>query len=369
MNQNIIISILAVLIVGLVLFAACGDDDDDDNDDAGDDDSDDDDAMDDDDDNSNSVTVIGVLQVSGNFEGGTATNKGKAPGDGLENDFDLVSYTPDSMKITFHGISIYQDDNTAIEIPAPAEAIELIGLDSFATIFESEVEISEDQYGEYSSLHLSLNNNVTLSALFEVNGKTYEYEDIQLELQWGGFDLNLINPVTVDEASEIVIGVVLDLEDILLLWRIDSGGDGVLVDEDTNAYTVFNPPIILPYVGEVTPTMEQYYITFNTDAFGDNSLYYLRMDLLFDEQGDLTVAGWCPVMVEGYNQIVGYEPAMLQAQEITKISDTVWGIKDINDEPAAADRVLEFPAFELADHSGTMNFGENTYEYEAIKIP
>lgn len=347
---------LAMLVV-LLPVVNCGDDDD---------------ARDDDDDDSGvqAVTVRGVLQVTDSFSGGTAggTKESKAPGDGLENDFDLVSYTPNSMKMTFHSITIYQDGETFIEIPAPDEPLELIGLDPFATIFESDVEIEPDQFGVYSSLHLAIDGPITLSASFVVNGKTYEYEDIELELPWGGFDLDLINPVTVDENSEIVIGVVLDLEDILLLWRIDSGGDGVLVDEETNAYTVFNPPIILPYVGNAPPEMQQYYVSFNTDTFGDNSLYFLRVDFFFDGQGDMTVAGWCPVMVEGYNQNFGFEPAMLQAQEITKISDTVWGIKDIGGDPITQDRAMEFPAFELADHTGTLYYGTQTFEYEAIKV-
>lgn len=345
-----------VCALAMAMVMACGDDDDDD-------------SGDDDDSSNNPVTVRGIVQVSDNFEGGVAGNGNKGPGDGLENDFDLVSYTPDSMQMTFHSISICQDDmTTCIEIPAPVEPLELIGLDPFATIFDGEVEIELDQYGTYSHLHLAVDNQVHLSASFVVNGKTYEYEDIQLELQWGGFDLELNNPLTVDGSSELAIGVVLDLEDIMLLWRIEGGGDGVLVDAETSAYTVFNPPIILPYVGDTTPVLEQYFVTFNTDTFGDNSLYYLRVDLLFDGQGDVTVAGWCPVMVEGYNQNVGFEPAMLQVQEITKISNTVWGIKDINDDPTTLDRAMEFPAFELADHTGTLYYGTQTIEYDAIKI-
>lgn len=314
----------------------------------------------------------------------------KGTGDGFINDDDQVSLTPAKLLLTIVDMTLWENyeivdnvvqgsgKNIQIEINSTKNLTEL---DTFTPIFNIDQEINADQIGTYKCLYLHVDDKSTVSGSVTVNGRTYSFNDQELSLGWGAIRIPLPDEaaISVTEDSEQTAGIVIDIEDALIVCRWDItnpeddmfvGGFYVMLDLNPHVVLAYNQPVILPFVGNAEPNVKRVSLDITNDIDFDtsnsNSDYYLRVLCILDENDNLMSAGWMPIYGDEQTgktaNMTGFSPAMLYLQSIVKNADGSYKIDDINyGDTAVRSRALHFPAFQVGVHTGIFYYGDESF--------
>jgi hypothetical protein len=368
---------------------------------------------------SGAVSLKSAIYVSP-IDGATHTRSADSPvpkalGDGLEPEENL-SVTPSSYQVEVATLSIgerwefvpdagFACMGKVIEIPVD-QTLDLAAT-TFAPVFESTLELTEDQLGQYTCMELQIGGSATVTWETTVNGKTYDYSDPAsaqtLNLGWAGRIVALPEGVVLDitdaestdedggveTSNTYTAGLVLDLNDSLLLRRIDGAPPEETIVEDLsppespNSDVVIvnsNTPMILPFVGSEEPSVEKYMLSFSETeraklGLAADDTLAMRFSAVFNAAGELLTVDWTPLYGDSVAGIgLAFEPADPAMVEVTPNSSPAGSYQiDDADDPASGtrDRALHFHAFSLEDHTGTFDYGDDAsivLEYSATKL-
>lgn len=364
------------------------------------------------------ATLVSSIRVSP-VEGAARALPGQVPalpavGDGIDMD-EVVTVTPASYEVLVERLIIgetvtvesdtgYYCSGDTIEIPVN-ETLDLAS-STFQTVFESTLELTEDQLGQYKCLQLAVGGTADVTWAATVNGKAYDFSAPAsaqtISLGWAGqivalpegeaLDLTGAQPSGEDggltTTDSYTVGIVLDLNDSLLLRRISGGAGNDVVVEDLSpvgepdsdlVILISNTPMMLPYVGVAQPVVDRYNLAFSATELAKLGLeatdsLSLRVNCVLGQSTEPLAADWTAHYGDTTSSIqLAFEPADPAREEITANTDPpgTYKIDDVGtDDAAVRDRALHFYEFQLANHTGTFAYGDDeqtVLEYTATK--
>ena len=214
--------------------------------------------------------------------------------------------------------------------------------------------------------------DVTVSGVVDVGGTQYTFDNLKVEvpLHEGTTCVELPQPVRVDEEHNPVILVIFDVEKCAYLANSPFPIFGSApVPGYNDIYVNVEHLIFDPYFGESEPTVDKYEVVLDSDDFGDHTTWYLKLGTSIDQDGNLAGAKWHTVYREGYSGGT-WIPDYLDVPLITYVEENTYSIKNDPDkfpEYYSGEYELQFPAFKLEDHSGTLIYYNDNYTYTATK--
>lgn len=322
---------------------------------------------------------------------GSASSVGTASGD-------RVSFTPTSMEIRVQGMYLAEEgayDATAGGVVGvsgtrefgvfdhgTATNIELVGRTAFSPLLEESAMVGADLFGDYENIKVLYGenmvgggieeSNVYISGSVCVDDAPVTFTDLKVPMGSTGIGLNMPNKVTVSDESPAVVQVLFDIENYPYFIR--HSGDPyyplVKIPDTTDIYVVANNPPFLPYAAAGDPQVENYKVTLSDTSFGPVDKWYLKVLAFKDEAGTLVAVQWYPVYEGDFTPGEGgavFDPGMLYMAELNSTAANTYSIRNA-DTMTVDERALQFSAFILGTHTGTLKYGATDYSYSAQKL-
>ncbi|MBD3275560.1 MAG: hypothetical protein GF372_09630 [Candidatus Marinimicrobia bacterium] len=264
-----------------------------------------------------------------------------------------VSFTPTSMRIfleeAYLNTTYPPGNGNQIHIPISQE-IDLIGQDALVDLLYQEVEIDSAEFDNYTRIHLELQDSAVVSGSVTIQNVDYAFSDLKISMGLSGVGGCIPDTLRIEEEVDATVTALLDVENSFAIERADDGDIGVHLS-DTVGVNIQNA-ILLPYAGEVAPSVEKYVITWDSDAA---QYHYLEVVALKNGSGKLANIGIRNVYTEGFNRSMGaFQPASWLDVQFT---ETEPGIYEIHDNAEQNDApMISFPAFQLQDHQSTFDY-------------
>lgn len=299
---------------------------------------------------------VGVTQ---DFQGGVAQSLQKSAAlytamadSGLALN-ERVSFTPTSMKIyleeAYLNTTYPSSNGNQIHIPL-GEEIDLIGQDALVDLLHQDIEIDSAKFDNYTRIHLELQDTAVVSGIINIRNIDYEFTDLKISMGLSGVGGCIPDTIRIEEKVDATVTALLDVENSFAIEKAEDGDIGVHLS-DTVGVNIQNA-ILLPYAGEVTPVVEKYVITWDSEAAQH---HYLEVIALKNGSGQLANIGIRNVYTEGFNRSMGaFQPASWLDVQFTETEPGVYEIHDNADQSDAP--MISFPAFQLEDHAGTFNY-------------
>jgi hypothetical protein len=312
---------------------------------------------------------------------------------------DRVSFTPTSMKIRMLGMYLAEvgaydaDAGGVVGVPGTREIavfahntatnIELVGQTAFSALYEQEATVGQDDFGDYENIKVLYGENMVGGGIDESNvyisgsvcvGSTaVSFTDLKLPMGSTGIALNMPRKVAVSDAAEAVVQVLFDVQNYPYFIR--HAGDPyyplVKIPNTTDIYVVGGNPPFLPYAAAGDPQVEHYKVTLTDPSFGLVDKWYLKLLAFKDEAGALVAVQWYPVFEAGFTltgEQNAFDPGMLYMAELISTVANIYSIKNADTMTAVPERNLQFSAFTLGDHTGTLKYADTDYAYSAQKL-
>jgi hypothetical protein len=237
---------------------------------------------------------------------------------------------------------------------------ELIGKSAFESLASFSVTVNEMQFDEYQ--YPSLNAHTIISGVVNESGTQYTLYDVYGE---GIQECNVMpQPIIVEEEYTPTLLIIFDVENCATLKNGDLQPYGGPVPGYDNIWVNVENLIYALYVGEGEPIVDKYEVVLDSDVFGDHTAWYLKVLTVVDPDGNLTDVKWHTVYRVGFSGDT-WDPDHLVYPLITAVDENTYSIKS---NPDWYEEIpLEFPAFKLEDHAGTLIYDGDNYTYTATK--
>jgi len=227
-----------------------------------------------------------------------------------------------------------------IGITSEPQVVELIGNKAFSNLLTFTTEVNENLFGSYQGILLLYGEDApagggypeayaTISGTVSAGGTEYIISDLKVPLGTSGIDLNMVKSVTIDENNEAVVKVIFDVENCAFLIHNPTTPQSALIPGGGDLGVVIDNLLFSPYVGNNNPTVDKYEVVLNTNDFGDNTKWYLKVVTFIDEEGNLVGGYWQTVYKEGFVDVQpGFAPGMLYQPLLKKEADNTYSIQD-----------------------------------------
>ena len=304
-----------------------------------------------------------------------------------------ISFTPSSMKVRIRGAYLcpelvplnggFNCSIPQIDLVGDPTEIELVGGEAFADLLTISAGVGNSLYGDYRGTLLLygegtptmpgegsfalISGTVTLAS-----GYSYVITDVPVEMQTTGITLSLPTAVTVDENVTSSFQVLFDIDDVahLGLTTETFGPLATPLPDDPTVSVGVDQLILLPFAGDQPPTVEKYDVELTSGDFGDPQTWYLKTTVFLDAASELVSVGWQVNYRDDFaGALTAFSPGLPFVPVITKTGSTYSISEDPSTSLTPDDRRLSFPAFELADHTGVLDYGATSYDYTATKRP
>jgi hypothetical protein len=302
-----------------------------------------------------------------------------------------ISFTPTSMKVKFFTVRVdtgfvfctgtqptyegphifvvaeeYFPDEENEHVPS----FELIGKSAFESLASFSGTADEWSFDEYQSI--LVNAYAIISGVVNAGGTQYTFDNLKAE--FGAYYLGLAGcivmpqPFLVDEGHNPTISIIFDVENCATLENFPGSGHGTPVPGYNDIYVDLTQLVFALYGAEGDPVVDKYEVVLDSDVFGDHTTWYLKVLTVTDQEGNLADVRWHTVYREGYSGDT-WEPDDLVYPLITNVEENTYSIKVHPDwyNELPGENPLEFPAFKLEDHAGTLIYDGNNYTYTATK--
>ncbi len=178
--------------------------------------------------------------------------------------------------------------------------------------------------------------------------------------------------IRIEDEVDATITALLDVENSFVIEKAYDGDIGVEIADSTGVN--IQNPVVLPYAGDVAPSVDKYVVTWDGGAAG---YHYLEVIVLEDGSGNLSNVAIRNVFTEGFNRdMYAFQPATWLEVDIAEIDSGIYALYDKADQADAP--MIEFPGFELVTHDGTFKYidpfhptspnMEQTMNYHAEKV-
>ena len=283
-------------------------------------------------------------------------------------DADQVSFTPTSLKVTIE--EIYLSDQVTngdtapmgtrqVHVPINKE-VELIDQSAFGVLAEgSSNDIDKKNFGDYAGVLVTY-STIKLSGTIPAYGVTIS--DYKIDVGSSGYALNLPTAVTVDENTAPTVRALFAVDGCAFVTT-ESGASTF----DGKHTVRLNKQMLLPFAGDVNPTLERYDVTLDSDSYGDKSKYKLRVVVFRDTSGAVASAGWYAIYAAGFKNLsTAFSPGRLE-NNLTVKGDGSYKFKtNPASDPPGKSLTIEY--FQLSTHNGSLVYGDTSVAYSARKL-
>ena len=247
------------------------------------------------------------------------------------------------------------------------DSFELIGKSAFENLASFSGTADEMHFTEYQSILVN-SPDATISGDINVGGTQYTFDNLKEDFGTTiagplGSCIAMSQPILIDEEHNPTIYVIFDVENCATLSDT-TARDGWPVPGYTDIYVDLNHLLFTLYAAEGEPVVDKYEVVLDSDVFGDHTTWYIKVLTVSNPDGNLADVRWHTVFREGYNGDT-WDPDHLVYPLITNVEESTYSIK--SNPEWYPDIPLEFPAFKLEDHAGTLIYDGDNYTYTATK--
>ena len=331
---------------------------------------------------------VPVKAVVSSLKDGTPVKLHRAvsSGTGLGSDHS-ISFTPKKFVMKFKDITLFNDPGARVDItipnPNPSAAIDLCSGDALSELFAMSAKVDSSKYGEYRYVGISFgdangdgDSSIVFDADVSVGGTVYTITGLEVPVGYGGAALKMATPVVIDETGNAVVKVVFDLENCLILSNRSTPSSGpmtVSLPGYDNFYVSLENFILLPYAGTDNPTVQKFSVrlTSTSENLVDNSTWYIKTVIFTDPAGNFVALGAQEVFANT-DYTSPKQGLCLPHFWMNVITDNGDGSFKIDQDSYAVNfnpnGNCVFNAFELSDHSSSIDCRGVHYTYDAVEM-
>jgi hypothetical protein len=232
----------------------------------------------------------------------------------LSDSLSCVSFTPSSYKVKIVGVQVFNQwvqnpDGEWIgggkEIGAQMDRdIELVGRDRVNLLADETFTYDSMSFGTYIGVKVLMTDSVFVSGALSVNGVETSFSNVLLPLPFSGvcYRLPEDQQIIIDAESQTTLELIFDIEHTLLAL---SNGRFESVKAADSLYLNAGSPVIVPYVGTSTATVQKFELSFTGVPGPDASTWHLKGIAIQNSAGDMVNIGWQLVYHNGYVAVDG----------------------------------------------------------------